>query len=61
MNDDAEPLAAFAGRLSRFLDEHAVDRLVLDMRWNNGGDTFLNEHLLHALIRHPKISPGTSS
>lgn len=57
INDPREPLAAFAERLVAFIDEHDVEKLVIDMRWNNGGDTFLNEPLLHALMRCRKISP----
>jgi hypothetical protein len=31
----------------------------VDLRWNNGGNTFLNEAVLHALMRSPKLAqPG---
>ena len=29
---------------------------MLDLRWNNGGNTFLNEPLLRALIRHEPLA-----
>jgi hypothetical protein len=60
MNDPKEPLAEFCDRLFRFVDEHDVDRLVIDMRWNNGGDTTLEPPLIHGLIRSDKLHrPGT--
>ena len=46
----AESLPAFAERLFAFIDGHAVDTLVLDLRWNGGGNTFLTQPLLHRLI-----------
>jgi hypothetical protein len=37
-----------------------VDRLVVDLRWNNGGNTYLSMPLLHALIRSRKLNrPGS--
>jgi hypothetical protein len=44
-----ETLSAFAARLGVFLQSHEVDKLAIDMRWNNGGDTFLNQALLPVL------------
>jgi hypothetical protein len=55
-DDPEESLAAFTARLFRFIEEHAVDRLVLDLRWNNGGNTFLELPLLHALIGSATIN-----
>ncbi|MGA8798110.1 MAG: hypothetical protein WB526_13720 [Candidatus Cybelea sp.] len=46
VNASAESLAAFTARLGGFLASHDVDKLVIDMRWNNGGDTFLNQPVL---------------
>jgi hypothetical protein len=46
---NTESLAAFAQRLGAFVASHDVEKLVIDMRWNNGGDTFLNQPLLRAL------------
>src|SRR5207245_1365456 len=31
-------------------------RLVIDLRWNGGGNTFLSQALLHHLIRNREIS-----
>ncbi len=55
----AESLPAFAGRLFDFIEAHDVQRLVLDLRWNGGGNTFLTQPLLHRLIGCGKVSrPG---
>jgi hypothetical protein len=51
-----ESLAQFTERLFRFIDEHDVERLVIDMRWNNGGNTALSHPLLLALIGNRKIN-----
>jgi tetratricopeptide (TPR) repeat protein len=49
-NDPEESLADFTARLFRFVDEHETDKLVIDIRWNSGGNTFLEMPLLHRLI-----------
>jgi len=49
IDEKAESLDAFAQRLGAFIASHDVGKLVIDMRWNNGGDTFLNEPLLQML------------
>lgn len=54
-SDPAEPIAAFFDRVTQFVQDHAVDKLVLDMRWNNGGDTTLVPIVLSSLIRDSKI------
>lgn len=55
-NDPQEPLSRFCERLFRFLDEHKVEKLVIDMRWNNGGDTTTLLPLIHGLIRAERIN-----
>jgi len=58
-NDPGESLEQFCGRLFAFVDDSAVDRLVIDMRWNDGGNNFLNRPLVHGLIRNTKVNqPG---
>ncbi len=57
--DGGEPLDRFARRLDEFIRGNGVEKLIVDLRWNNGGDTFLNEEVLHALMRNPRIDkPG---
>jgi hypothetical protein len=60
-DDPNEPIARFAERLFRFVDEHDdVDRLVIDMRHNNGGNNFLNRPIVHGLVRCVKLAkPGS--
>ncbi|MBV9210004.1 MAG: tetratricopeptide repeat protein [Acidobacteria bacterium] len=55
-NDEQEPLAQFTERLFKFINEHEVEKLVIDMRWNNGGNTFLTQPLLKALISNQKVN-----
>jgi hypothetical protein len=52
----AEPFAAFCDRLFAFIAGRRPGRLVIDLRWNGGGNTFLAQPLLHHLIRCPEIS-----
>jgi hypothetical protein len=58
-DEPKETIAAFAGRLRAFVDSGAVDRVVLDLRLNRGGDGTLNQPLVLSLIRSPKLEgPG---
>jgi tetratricopeptide (TPR) repeat protein len=58
-NHPGETLEKFCGRLFSFLDKTDVDRLVIDLRFNDGGNNFLNKPLIHGLIRCPKVNrPG---
>ena len=44
-------LGARAGKMFEFIDQHPVDRLVIDMRQNGGGDFFQGRHHLVEPIR----------
>jgi tetratricopeptide (TPR) repeat protein len=55
-NDGKELFRDFCTRLFKFIDEKEVDRLVIDLRWNGGGNTFLVRPLLHGLVRSDKIN-----
>ena len=52
----SDPLPDFCDRLFKFINEHDVARLVIDMRWNSGGNNFLNRPIVHGLIRNDKIN-----
>lgn len=45
-----ETIVAFCERLFDFIDANPVDRLVIDLRQNSGGDNRLNLPLIHGLI-----------
>lgn len=49
-DDPAEPMAAFARRLADTVAAHDLTRLVLDLRWNRGGNTFLTPPLIAAIL-----------
>jgi tetratricopeptide (TPR) repeat protein len=51
INDEGETLAAFAPRLAAALEQPGVERLVIDLRNNTGGDNTLLRPLLVALYR----------
>ncbi len=48
-----EPFAAFCDRLFAFADARRPGRLVIDLRWNGGGNTYLSGALLAHLARSP--------
>ena len=50
-DDPQEPLAAFCDRLFAFIAEQPVARLIIDMRWNGGGNTYLEIALIQHLVR----------
>ncbi len=55
----AEAFGAFCDRLFGFIADRRPARLVIDLRWNGGGNTFLTRSLLHHLIACREISrPG---
>ena len=60
VRDEApETLAAFAARLAAFIEQHDVERLVIDLRLNNGGNAALMTPVLAELLRLRRINrPG---
>jgi tetratricopeptide (TPR) repeat protein len=52
----SETFGAFCDRLFGFIDDHYDARLVIDIRWNGGGNTFLSQHLLHHLLASERLS-----
>ena len=50
-NKQGESLEAFSARLASALEADDVDRLVIDLRWNGGGNNFLNRPLLETITR----------
>lgn len=55
-NKPEEKLADFFHRVFVFIDANPVDRLVIDIRNNGGGDGYLNWPLIYDIIRSDKIN-----
>jgi tetratricopeptide (TPR) repeat protein len=55
-NNVDDPLPQFCDKLFKFINENAVDKLVIDMRWNSGGNNFLNRPIVQGLMRNDKIN-----
>jgi hypothetical protein len=55
-DEPLEPIPAFCERLFTFIDSHQVSKLVIDLRWNGGGNTDLVQPMLHRLIGCTKIN-----
>lgn len=46
-----ETVADFSKRLFSFVEKNPIDRLILDLRWNGGGNNYLNKPLILGLIK----------
>ncbi len=58
-NKDDESVEAFFKRVMAFAEANPVDRFVLDVRLNGGGNNYLNRPIIHGFIRSDKINqPG---
>jgi len=55
VNSPTETFQQFTDRLFKFIDDNAIDKLIIDMRWNNGGNTLLMRPLINGIIRHGRI------
>lgn len=51
VNNSTEPLNAFVERMFRFVEANDVEKLIVDMRWNNGGNATLLMPLINGLVR----------
>jgi hypothetical protein len=56
VNDKTEPLSQFTARLFKYIDENDVEKLVIDLRWNNGGNTALLPYFINSVIKNDKIN-----
>jgi tetratricopeptide (TPR) repeat protein len=50
-NGDSESFAQFCHRMFTFIDDNEVEALVLDIRFNHGGNNQLLKPLIHGLIK----------
>jgi tetratricopeptide (TPR) repeat protein len=55
-NDPTENTQKFADRLFEFIDKNEVERLIVDARWNGGGNSFLNRPIVNGIIGCKKIN-----
>jgi hypothetical protein len=56
LNAPDQSFAQFVQRLFRFYDSTHAEKLVIDMRWNNGGNTMLVMPLIDSIIRRPDLN-----
>lgn len=50
------PFGAFCERLFTFLDAHPGAKLIIDLRRNSGGNTFMHRPLLFGLLQRPEVN-----
>lgn len=55
-NDKAESLAQFTDRLFNYMNEKGAEKLVIDLRWNNGGNTMLLPYFVNAVMKNDRIN-----
>lgn len=54
-NQGQENIEAFAERMFKFIENNEVNRLIVDVRWNGGGNSFLNRPLVNGIIGCKKV------
>jgi len=58
-NDKTENVSDFYNRVFKFIDSNEVEKLVIDVRLNGGGNNFLNKPIIKGIISNSKINrPG---
>ncbi len=55
-NDKAESVSQFTDRLFKYINDNNADKLVIDLRWNNGGNTMLTPYFINSIIKNDKIN-----
>lgn len=55
-DDPAAPMAAFFARMFAHADSARVDRLIIDLRRNGGGDNFLARPLWQGIVARPLLN-----
>ncbi len=55
-DSDDETVAHFFDRVFKDADERRTEYLVLDLRWNNGGDNTLNAPLIRHLVANKRLN-----
>lgn len=57
-NKDDEPVSAFALKLRKYLAENPVENLIIDVRHNNGGNSYLNRELIRTFVTFEAAKQG---
>lgn len=57
-NDPEQSIQAFCDELSQALRRDEPERLIIDLRGNNGGNNYLTQPVLHTVIRSDYNAPG---
>jgi len=58
-DDEEETIAEFYERVFKFVDENEVDRLIIDVRLNGGGNNYKNKPVVTGLIKAEQVNrPG---
>jgi hypothetical protein len=55
-NGQDETFAKFCDRVFEFIEKNQVEKLVLDLRNNEGGTNLINKYLVQGVLRTPKIN-----
>ena len=55
-DDNTEPFAKFVDRMFDFARQHPIEKMVIDLRFNGGGNTVLVSPLINALIKNDNIN-----
>ena len=55
-DEPGEPIASYFPDLFREADRRGVERLIIDVRLNGGGDNYLNRPIWHALLRSDRLN-----
>lgn len=55
-DDPNETIANFFARVFRFVDSNEVDKFILDIRLNGGGNNYLNKSVITGIIQARKIN-----
>lgn len=56
LEDQHEPAAEFIQKLARAVEQNPVERFVVDLRWNGGGNLFTSKPFTEFIVHHPKIN-----
>lgn len=57
-NKDREPVSAFALKLRKYLAENPIENLIIDVRHNNGGNSYLNRELIRTFVTFEAAKQG---